>query len=126
MRGIRSASRPNDALLAVVLIHYFMSCLDNLVLSGLAIWGGIALNSLDAVEYINDTSDSGLPNFVHITTLNTVMAFFYACSHVFALPVAVCIVSCFPDSTRFFFATQRQFANMNEDENPFAQGDEAM
>lgn len=51
IRGGSSNSRPNEAIIAVVLIHYFMSCLDNLVLSGLAIWGGIALNSLEAVEY---------------------------------------------------------------------------
>ena len=33
------------AFAIVILAHYFMSCLDNLLLTGLTIWGTVALNS---------------------------------------------------------------------------------
>jgi|ERR1711957_407621 len=42
---------PNQAILAVVLIHYFSACLDNLVMTGLSIWGAVALNNLDAENF---------------------------------------------------------------------------
>ena len=106
MRGPQSRQgNANEALIAVVLIHYFSACLDNLVISGFAIWGTISLNSLEAAEFENADVETGLPAFVTITTLNVIMAILYACSHVFALPIAVCIMSCFPDRLREYMAS---------------------
>lgn len=101
----RGSGNADEALIAVVLIHYFSACLDNLVISGFAIWGTISLNSLEAAEFENADVETGLPAFVTITTLNVVMAILYACSHVFALPIAVCIMSCFPDRLREYMAS---------------------
>ena len=41
----------NMAFAIVILAHYFMSCLDNLLLTGLTIWATVALNSSSAADF---------------------------------------------------------------------------
>ena len=57
---------------AIVLVgHYFTSCLDNLLLTGIMIWGTVAINSDEAKEYETAPEETGLANFLQITTLNS-------------------------------------------------------
>mmetsp|Transcript_14133 Transcript_14133/g.16827 ORF Transcript_14133/g.16827 Transcript_14133/m.16827 type:complete len:120 (+) Transcript_14133:486-845(+) len=93
-------------------------------MTGLAIWGAVALNSNEAQEFEDALPNTGLPAFVNITHINVIMGFLYSCSHICALPIGLCLASCFSERVRFYMATRREFAHMNDNENPFAQDEE--
>ena len=94
-------------------------------MTGLAIWGAVTLNTEEAVELEEAPKETGIPAFITITHINVTMGFLYTCSHVCALPIGLCIASCFHERIRFYMATRQEFAHMNDNENPFAQ-DEGM
>ena len=103
LRG-RNRGTPSEIIMAVVLIHYFSACLDNLVMTGLGIWGAIALNSDAADEFADADPETGLPAFITVTTVNVVMALLYACSHILALPITICMAAIFRDRINEYMA----------------------
>ena len=60
------------------------------------IWGTVAINSDEAKEYETAPEETGLANFLQITTLNVVMAYLYVFSHICACPIGICIVAMNP------------------------------
>ena len=90
-----------QAFAATLALHYLMACLDNLLLTGLMIWGTIAVNSTEASDFSNSPETTGLSRFLVVTTLNVVMAYIYVCSHVCAFPISLCIIARNPE--RFGF-----------------------
>ena len=100
-----------QAFAAVIALHYLMSCLDNLFLTGLTIWATIEVNSSGAEDYAKAPEESGLPIFVKITILNVIMGYIYVCSHVCAFPIGLWIVSRNPQQFGF-----RRGEDLNDDE----------
>ena len=86
-----------QAFAIVILAHYFMSCLDNLLLTGLTIWGTVALNGSQAAEFSKSPEATGLSMFIVVTTFNVVMAYIYVCAHVCAFPITLCCIARDPE-----------------------------
>ena len=55
------------------------------------VWSTVAINSDEALEYANSPEETGMANFLMITTLNTVVAYLYVFSHVLACPITICL-----------------------------------
>lgn len=102
-----------QGFLIVILAHYFMSCLDNLLLTGLAIWGTVAVNRLEATQYAAQEVTSGLPTFVTVTTINIVVAYLYVCAHICAFPITICCIARDPER---FVANLRDPEELNDDD----------
>lgn len=97
-----SGRRESFALL--IAMHYSLSCMDNLFMTGLAIWGAVALSSESTKDFQEAPEEAGLKAFVAVTTLNVIMGFLYVCTHICAVPVAILVVASNPE--RFGFAHQ--------------------
>ena len=102
-----------QAFAIVILAHYFMSCLDNFLLTGLTIWGTIALNSSEAAEFSKSPESTGLSLFIVVTTFNVVVAYLYVCTHICALPITLCCIARDPDR---FIARLRDPEELNDDD----------
>ena len=86
-----------QALASAIALHYVLACLDNILLTGLIIWGTVALNQSEATEaYLLADKQAGLRTFITITTLNVIMGYIYICSHICWLPIMLCIVAMNP------------------------------
>ena len=102
-----------SAFAIVIFAHYFISCLDNLLLTGVTIWGTIALNSDEAEVFSSSPEKTGLPNFISVTTFNVVMAYIYVIVHVCACPISIFIVA--RDPERFGIRVRRA-EDLDDDE----------
>ena len=100
-----------QAFAAVIALHYLMSCLDNLLLTGLMIWGTVEINSSGADDFAKADESTGLPLFLKVTILNIVMAYIYVCSHVCAFPIGLCIIARNPEQYGM-----RRAEDLNDDE----------
>jgi len=89
----------------VIVMHYTLSCIDNLFMTGLMIWGVVAVSSDSAKGFATAPEETGLSAFLTVTTVNIVMSFLYVCSHVCAVPVTFTIIAMSPE--RFGFAHRR-------------------
>ena len=92
-------TRDDRSAFAVVLIaHYFLSCFDNLIMSGITIWATYALSEPETSDFAFQEEASGMPKFLAVTTLNVVMAYLYVFAHVVACPITICLVARNPEA----------------------------
>ncbi len=98
---VRGQGLGRDVVLAVLVVHFFSSCIDNLALLGLSIWSTVALNSDEIKLFMEADESTGMPNFLKVMTLNTWMGYLYVIAHVFAPCVIGCIMVRYQDSLRF-------------------------
>ena len=81
-----------DVVLAVLVVHFFSACIDLLVLSGLSIWSSVAINSDEAKLFVDAPSETGMPSFVKIMSLNATMGIVYVLAHLFAPCIVACVM----------------------------------
>ncbi len=87
---IRGQGLGRDVVLAVLVVHFFSSCIDNLALSGLTIWSTVAIHSDEAKLFTEADQSTGLPTFMKVMTFNATMGYIYVLSHI----LAPCVIGC--------------------------------
>ena len=81
----------------VIAMHYSLSCLDNIFMTGIAIWTLVAYGQADKTNFHDAAPETGLPNFLAVVTVNMAIAFLYILTHVCILPVMILIIAMRPE-----------------------------